>query len=362
MQLYCPNCQAAFPGVNRCPRCGGLLLLPHELAPSAAAVSGPVLQSVQSSGAERLATGWVLGLGVSLAVHEIARGVMLTSGADADGWRPSFAGLAPVHMAQAVAVVFAAMIAAAGRAAGALTGLTVGLACSGSFLGYDLLAGAPTYDPMLYVPLPVLGLMGLAGGVLGTRVWPSAPRSDLLPAAPSSLSHLSSMRFLQEKSGPRPRPTAWTRVLLGGLLMVLGVALADDFRQAAQRYSGGLLRVQSLGQAEYLTWQLAAFVVLFGGMVAGAGTGAGLRHGLLAGLLGGLAVLGLYWQADGTLPPVEWWLACWSLDDLPRGHPVVTLAVVGGVLAGGLTGGWLGGQLVLPLPPRALRQRIRIGD
>ena len=32
MQLFCPTCQAAFPGTQRCPRCGGLLLMPQEAA------------------------------------------------------------------------------------------------------------------------------------------------------------------------------------------------------------------------------------------------------------------------------------------------------------------------------------------
>ncbi len=32
MQLFCPACQAAFAGTQRCPQCAGLLLLPHEAA------------------------------------------------------------------------------------------------------------------------------------------------------------------------------------------------------------------------------------------------------------------------------------------------------------------------------------------
>ena len=33
MLLFCPECQAAFTGVSRCPRCSGLLLMPDEAPP-----------------------------------------------------------------------------------------------------------------------------------------------------------------------------------------------------------------------------------------------------------------------------------------------------------------------------------------
>ena len=39
MQLFCPACNATFLGATRCPRCAGLLLMPHEVASNARAAS-----------------------------------------------------------------------------------------------------------------------------------------------------------------------------------------------------------------------------------------------------------------------------------------------------------------------------------
>ena len=41
MQLYCPNCQAAFSGATRCPRCDGRLFTPDEPVETPAAVPDP---------------------------------------------------------------------------------------------------------------------------------------------------------------------------------------------------------------------------------------------------------------------------------------------------------------------------------
>jgi hypothetical protein len=122
-----------------------------------------------------------------------------------------------------------------------------------------------------------------------------------------------------------------------------------------------MLHADSIGQAQFLTWQIAVFGILGGGMLAGAATGAGVRHGLVAGALGGIGVLALTAMHGEPLRPVAYWLSKLSLGGLPSNDPAAIGAAVGGMLFLGLVGGWLGGTLFLPLAPPHMRRRLRSG-
>ena len=133
--------------------------------------------------------------------------------------------------------------------------------------------------------------------------------------------------------------------------MVAAVAVADKVRSGAQKYSGGMLHVNNVGQGQFLTWQIAVFGILAGGAVAGAATNSGIRHGIMASALGGIGVLGLTVMAGEPLSPVAYWLSKLSLGEAPTNDPAAIAAAFGGVLFLGLLGGWLGGTLFLPLAP-----------
>src|SRR5262249_34207769 len=148
----------------------------------------------------------------------------------------------------------------------------VGGACGGLFLGYELLAGAPAQSLVLYLQVPILALCGLIAGTAGARFRGAAPKIDVpIPNATG----LSSLGLMEEERPSHRQPTLWFRVIAGAALMVLGAAVADHVREAAQRYSGGVLRVQGMVQGEFITWQLATFAVVLGGMLAGVNTGTG---------------------------------------------------------------------------------------
>jgi hypothetical protein len=306
----------------------------------------------------RIAVGTVLALGLYLALRRLATGVALAIIPDPGGWWMSFQGLAAVHAAQVIAVVFGAVIAATGRASGYPLGLAVGVVCGGSFLAYEILAGAPPQDLVLYIQPPVLALFGLVAGVIGSRIWGAAPKLDM--PLPNS-NNLSSIRLAEDNTANTGRPTQWVRIIGGAVIMIFGVAVADKFRQTLQKNSGGILKVQSVAQGEFITWQIAAFTVLLGGVTAGAATGAGLRHGLLAGLLGGAGVYGVYMKSGGSLAPVEWWLGRLSLEELPAMAPGVITAIAGGVMLMSMVGGWLGSAVFMPLVPEHLRGRLHSG-
>ncbi|HSQ56823.1 MAG TPA: hypothetical protein VLM40_13865 [Gemmata sp.] len=355
MQLFCPACQSAFPGVTRCPKCGGLLLMPHEVSPDAPHRVTEAPPPVSTTFVGRILLGGILALGLYLALRTFVTGLVLAADLEPMGWWLSFKGLMAIHISQAIAVVFGSMIAAAGRPKGYSQGLVVGAMCGGGFLAFELVAGASARDLVLYLQPPVLALFGLIAGGVGSWIWQPAPEIEypILPA-----SKFSSIQLLEDSVTKAEPPTQWVRVVIGAFVMVLGVMLADEFRKTAQKYSAGMLRVQSLGQAEFITWQLGMFAVAAGGLIAGAGTSAGLRHGILAGAFGGLAVYGMCARSGDPLPPIRWWLSRFSLQDLPLNAPAVIAMIVVAVMVVGVFGGWMG-ALVFPklAPENMLRRR-----
>jgi hypothetical protein len=261
-----------------------------------------------------------------------------------------------MHVAQVIAVLFGAAVAASGREKGYTLGLTVGAICGGVFVGFELLAGASPRDLYLYLQPPVLALVGFVAGAVGSWVWQPAPHIDYPLSAASKL---SSIQLLEDAVAKPEPPTQWIRVILGAFIMVVGVVVADDFRHFAQKNSGGLLRVQSLGQGEFVTWQLGTFAVLLGGIFAGAGTSAGLRHGVYAGFLGGVGIYAMCAKIGAALPPVRWWLTRMSLEEDPIGEPLVMALIASSVLVAGVLGGWMGGILLPKLAPEHMRARPR---
>lgn len=358
MQLFCPACQSPFPGVSRCPRCGGLLLLPHEVSPDAPHRTAEAPPPARPTAVGRVAVGTVLTMGLYLALRKLATGGVLALDSDPAGWWTSWTGLAAIHLAQVLAVAFGAVVAAAGREQGSPLGLAVGAVSGGLFLGYELFGGAPPQDLVLYLQPPVLALFGLVAGTIGSRVWGAAPKLDMPMPNPSKL---SSIRLMEDAELDRPRPTLWVRVMAGAAIMVAGVVVADVARNTAQKYSGGLLRVQTVAQAEFITLQLATLSIMLGAILAGSSTGAGIRHGLLVGLLGSVGILAACAKTGGVLPVVDIWLVQLSLDGLPLHTPAVLTGIAGSVMLLSVVGGWLGGTLFLPLAPAHMRRRLSIG-
>jgi hypothetical protein len=194
--------------------------------------------------------------------------------------------------------------------------------------------------------------------VLAARVWGAIPTLDMpVTERPS----LSSSRFALARTTEVRRPTAWLRILVGALLIVTVVAAADKMRTGAQKYSGGLLRVETIGQGQFLTWQLAVLGVLGGGVLASAGTGAGIRHGVLTGLLGAAWVVGFAVSMGEPFPPIAYWLSKLSLGGIPPDDPTVMLAAASGIFTLAVCGGWLGGTLFLPLAPEHMRKPLGVG-
>ncbi len=307
----------------------------------------------------RLAVGTIAALGAYLALRKFLAGWATVVASDANGWWLSDDGLAAVLAAQAVAAVFGALLAGAGRASGFWLGAVVGGGCGGLFLAAEVAGGTPPGYLVLIVQPAVLAVLGGVAGAVGGRVWAGLPEIDMpTPAVPRS----SSVQLGEVAAKPAGRATSWARVLIGAAVVVVGVGFADPFRKTAEKNAQGALRAASVGQARFLSTQLATLAVLAGAAAAAAGTGAGIRHGLLAAALGSVGVAGLA-LSQGALPvPAVYLVEHMGVDASEPGSPVVLGSMAFGLLVAGLVGGWLGGTLFLPLAPAHMRgRRVRLG-
>ncbi|HEX4607953.1 MAG TPA: hypothetical protein VH092_07095 [Urbifossiella sp.] len=309
--------------------------------------------------AGRLAVGTVVTLGGYLALRKFLAGWATAVADDPAGWWLTDDGLAAVLAAQAAAVVFGALLAGAGRAAGVWLGVAIGAGCGGLFLAAEVVGGTPPGYLVLVVQPAVLAVLGGVAGAVGGRVWAGVPELDMpIPSVRRS----SSIHLGEVTPKPAGRPTAWVRVVIGAAVVAAGVGFADPLRRAAEKNTQGALRTASMGQARFLSSQMAVLAVLTGAAAAAAGTGAGVRHGVLAALLGAAGVAGLS-LAQGALPvPAVYLVEHMGIDPGQPSNPAVLGAVAFGLLVAGVVGGWLGGTLFLPLaPPHARRGRARLG-
>ncbi len=354
MLLFCPECQSAFTGVSRCPRCSGLLLMPDEAPPlSNGAGHDPIVLAKATPGA-RAFVGTVVALGLYLGLRKLTSGWVLATLEDAGSWWHSAEALIAVFVLQVFAAGFGAVLASAGRTKGISLGAVVGGFCGGLFLAAEVAAGAPPAQLVLLLQPVLLIATGAIAGAVGAWFWAAVPELDLPP--PLIQKKSSSIELHQDTPRDTARPTLWYRVLIGALVVVMGMALAEKARHGAEKASGGMLKVESRGQGKFMSWQIATLAVLVGGAFAGAGTGAGLRHGIYAGLLGGIGgcILGI---VRGEFSQPEEYLLKWMnlAVDSPQ-DPVAILGVAFGVLVAAMVGGWFGGQLFLPLAPLHMRK------
>lgn len=353
MLLFCPECQSAFTGVSRCPRCGGLLLMPEEAPPVAGGPAHAPEAVEQVSSLWRAIVGTIVALGLYLGLRKISIGFVLTILHEAESWWQSSEALTAVFLLQLVSTSFGALLASAGRPRGIALGAFVGLLCGALFLGAEALDGTSLVQLVLLLQPVLLTVCGAIAGAVGAWVWAAVPELDM-PAPLVKKS--SSIELLQEKPEDKARPTKWYRVVIGALVIVAGMGLAEKARFAAEKASGGLLKVESRGQGKFMSWQIATLAVLAGGAFAGATTGAGLRHGVYTGVLGGIGGGCLAMMRGEFTQPEEYLLKYMNLAVSGPSDPVAVLGIAFGIVVATLVGGWFGGQLFPPLAPAHMRR------
>jgi hypothetical protein len=329
-------------------------LTPEETArdPDEAIVDWP--EHERSTPSARVLLGTVLALGAYLAFREILTGTLLVLGVDPEAWRNTPVGTLVVLCAQAAAAVGAAFLSGAGRTSAFAIGTAIGTLSGIGFLVAGLLTDGWAGLPLVFAQPVVLALGAGMSGIIGSRFWPPVPEVKLPAPAENQFDSL-----LNSSLGAKREPgTAWLRIVLGAVIIVGGAALADPARVEAQKATQGLLRAESRWEARFVACQLAALVIMAGGMVAGALTGAGIRHGIYTGLLGAIGVLVMAGSYGGLATPGGYVGDELNLGDSDPNSVIGIATMAGGVFMGGVLGGWLGGTLFLPLAPRHLRHRL----
>lgn len=353
MQLFCPDCQAAFAGASSCPKCGGRLLAPQESFVQAAVAPAEELPTpVQTTFLGRVLLGTIASLGLFLSLREFA---LAFSGG-------GFIEVFTLCGIRYLAVAVGGLLTGAGRTNGSQPGFVSGLTVGALLTVHDVLSsgGNEYWWPVgLAVGFP---LVAGAAGWVGSRIWP-APVDLPDVAVPSAVtaSRASNLSRLTDGSEKRKgeRPTVWLRILIGGLVAFAAIAASDPIRMFLANASRGIFNTGGYSRAAAVGAQLAAIVLVIGGMIAGAGTGAGLRHGFYTALFTAMifyaAVLSRGAAAD--YPPVTGLFAYLDLT-IDSFFAPQTVAIILAFLIGLITaGGWLGGQLFPPLAPEWMRHR-----
>jgi hypothetical protein len=328
--------------------------MPEEAPPSADAGSYAPNTIERTPPFARVVVGTVVALGLYLGLRKLSTGFVLAILYESESWWQSSEALAVIFVLQLVSCAFGALLASAGRPRGIALGTVVGLLCGGLFLAAEAADGTPPTQLVFLLQPVLLAVCAAIAGAVGSWVWAAVPELDM-PAPLVKKS--SSIELLQDKPKDTTRPTKWLRVMVGSLLIVAGMGLAEKARFTAEKASGGLLRVESRGQGKFMSWQIATLAVLAGGAFAGANTGAGLRHGVYAGLIGAVSGGALTMMRGEFTQPEEYLLKYMNLAVTGPGDPVAVLGIGFGILVATLVGGWFGGQLFPPLAPEHMRRR-----
>jgi hypothetical protein len=352
MQLFCPSCQSAFGGTEMCPKCGDRLIAPQESQSSAASSQEPaeLPDLVRPTLGGRVFLGTLISLGLMIAFGELSTAF----------WGPSASENA--YFLRILAVAFGSLLAGSGQTRGLIPGFIVGLVFAGLLLIADRLILEETVWRNQLLGFGFFPVIGLIGGLLGSRIWPVG--LELLSVETHSThasvrSHRTGNN-LASKLGLRNtgRPTIWMRVLLGALLGFSSVVASEAFRTILARGSLGYFNMGGVGQAGSMGAQVAAIFLFLSGCIAGANTGAGLRHGFYTAIL---ALLGLFLasstRADGFFPPVAGLFHYLGLPATTMFEPMAASVVSAVVIVLVTLGGCLGGQLFPTLVPAEMRNR-----
>ena len=337
MALACPQCKQVYDQLSVCPLCNVVLLyhaqdIQGEM-PSAPDEEGSPPQWQQTPWG-KIVVGLILAQGLIFGLQQMLTAGFLISGDGTDIWQ-TLLGVVFHHAIYAVSVIIGGALTGAGQSRGIIYGAVVGFA-SGVLSVFMHDHKNEAFPSLLVYAEPIIHLAtGAIGGGLGMLIWRPVPKlPDLGGSTPTPIPAVPfSMTFGSAFAGP----LHVGRVCAGAVLIVIGVVWSAAILEFLLRASNGTLTISSKLQAQLVSMEINALIVLLGAGFAGATTRNGLKQGLCVGLCASIVVLGV--QCSN-----------------PKFILETAIFTFGSIAIVSLVGGWFGGQL---FPPIIARRRRR---
>jgi hypothetical protein len=252
-----------------------------------------------------------------------------------DVWA-TLTGLILLQGLQGIGLLVGGGLAGAGQPRGVLLGSAVGLVNGFVALMLQHINGEPVTEVLLYGQ-PILHLaFGTLGGLVGTLIWRPLPSLSLAsPPGEASPKRLP--------APPHPvwaAPVSWGRVVLGIVVVLAGVFWPKVILSFVLEASNGKMSLSTHLQAELVTWEVSALIVLLGAGLAGATAFSGFKQGLCVGIGATLCLIAA--QLGGRSLSLE-----------------QTVLSLFGILTLSVVGGWFGGQLFPPVVASRRRKGLR---
>jgi hypothetical protein len=314
MPVVCSRCSNLFEPGRPCPRCGA----PSPVVvPGSSPGQGPRWQQTVLG---RLAIGLVLAQGLFYGLRHLLTGVLLAvQETEGDLWTDP-RNVFLLTSIQLFAVFAGGIFAGSGQRFGFVLGLLLGI-WNGALAAALTQNVAGDIVGLGFFTQPLLQLApALVGGLIGSMVW-------------RPLTHIPTtfLRPTTKKAGKRDAPMlagpiSWGRVVVGCVAVVAASLYAAKLFDKVIDLTGNKYGTGDDFQDLLITWELKAFLVLLGAVIAGAATKNGLKQGLIVGLFASSVLIGM--QAPMT-------------QNLLR----LVLFTFGGTVGLCLIGGWFGGQL-----------------
>lgn len=330
MALVCPQCKQLFEKNGVCPLCNVVLLYHAQNLTEPAASAAPV-EDDQSQWQQtpwgKIVIGLILAQGLSFGLQQLLTAGFLVSGDSADHWN-TVLGIVLHHAVFAISLLVGGALSGAGQSRGIVYGALVGFV-SGiiTFVVQDHKSAA--FPTMLVYAEPIIHMaMGAIGGALGMLIWRPTPQLPELENSSVTPVILSSLGF--SLGNAFTGPIHLGRVCAGAFLIVIGVVWSHAILEFLLRASNGSWALSSKLQAQLVSMEISALVILVGASFAGATTRNGLKQGLCVGFGASAIVLGV------------------QISD-PKFVLEAGVFTMGGIILLGLVGGWFGGQLFPPI-------------
>jgi hypothetical protein len=336
MPLACPQCKQLFEQSGVCPLCN-LVLMYHapnlHSEPAALNQEEDEQSQWQQTPWGKILIGLILAQGLNFGLQQLVTAFFLVTGDGSDVWGTLW-GIVVRHTVLAVSLLIGGALSGAGQSRGIIYGAFVGLTSGVISVCLHNSVSEMLSSPLIFAE-PIIHLVtGAFGGALGMLIWGPTP---VLPELEGSSTPVPLPGLGAVLGDLFAGPIHMGRIGAGAFVIVIGVVWSQAIMKFLLSNSG--LALTSKLQAQLVSLEIAALVVLIGAAFAGATTRNGLKQGLCVGLAASAIVLGV------------------QISD-PKFVLESAIFTLSGIVVVALVGGWFGGQLFPPLAARRRKRRF----